>query len=106
MSSVNLVLKGALSGIEDTRFISIITFLTGYLFFLPATYLLGISMQLGLIGGYIALMVWEGTTAIILCTRIFIKQKHLNKITLSQTQPMLPTPDYTFTNTSVEQLPL
>ena len=78
--TIYLVLKGALTGAQDTKFIVISSFITSYLFFLPLTYLMGIKMHYGVTGGYAAFLIWTILDALILCWRFFInkgwKRKH------------------------------
>ena len=72
--TVYLVLKGALTGAQDTKFIVIATFATGYLFFLPLTYLMGVKMHYGVTGGYTAFLTWTILDTSILCWRFFINR--------------------------------
>lgn len=57
-SSVYMVMRGALTGSGDTRFIVYEGVVSSYLVFLPAAYFLAVWAGYGIFGGYIAFLLW------------------------------------------------
>lgn len=70
-SSVYMVLRGALTGCADTRFIVYEGLISGYLVFLPIAYLFAIKLDYGILGGYFAFTIWCITDCIALVLRFF-----------------------------------
>lgn len=70
-SSVYMVLRGALTGCKDTRFIAYEGIVSGYLIFLPLAYLLAVQLGYGIFGGYIAFLVWCITDCLALVGRFY-----------------------------------
>ncbi len=83
VSSVLQSLRGSLAGINDTRFLAITTFISGYLIFLPSAYFFGMTLKLGLVGGYIAVMVWGLSDLTFYLIRLSIQKKRLQQLHLS-----------------------
>ena len=77
LSSCVLMVKAALTGISDTRFVLWAMFITGYFVLIPLTYILGISFNLGIMGGYIALAVWSVIEISVLIPRFIWKQRQM-----------------------------
>ena len=77
LSSFGLMLKAALTGIADTKYVLWAMFLTGYFVFLPLVYILGISFNLGITGAYIAFAVWSVIEICILIPRFIWKQRQM-----------------------------
>ena len=82
VSTLCLVLKGALMGMNDTRFIAKVSFITGYLFFLPLAYCLGIILKMGLKGGYVAFVAWALLDVSIWSIRFVRKKSRLKAFAL------------------------
>ncbi|MCF7899302.1 MATE family efflux transporter [Candidatus Babeliales bacterium] len=76
-SPIAYVCKGSLMGLKDTGFIAIAGFITAYLFFLPLAYVLSIWMNYGIIGGWVAFIIWAILDSIIFFYRLFISKKWL-----------------------------
>lgn len=57
-SAVYMVLRGALTGCRDTRFIVYEGLVSSYLVFLPLAYLFAIPFGYGILGGYAAFLLW------------------------------------------------
>lgn len=72
--SVYMVLRGALTGQRDTRFIVYEGLFTAYAVFLPLAYLLSIKSGYGVIGGYIAFLIWCLSD----CLALFIRFYYVN----------------------------
>ncbi len=70
-SSVYMVLRGALTGCRDTRFIIYEGLLSSYLVFLPLAYLLAIQLGYGVYGGYVAFLLWCITDCLALAFRFY-----------------------------------
>lgn len=77
-SSVYMVLRGALTGCNDTRFIVYEGLLSGYLVFLPLAYLLAVKAGYGIYGGYVAFVLWCVTDCAALAVR-FLRPKRWQK---------------------------
>ncbi len=69
-SSVYMVLRGALTGCGDTRFIVYEGWVSGYLVFLPLAYLFAINLGCGILGGYFGFILWCMTDCIALAVRL------------------------------------
>lgn len=67
---VQMALAGALRGLLDTRFLSIVTFVCWWLFCLPLAYVLAFVRGYGVYGIWIALAVTLVVTAVILAIRL------------------------------------
>ncbi len=76
-SSVYMVMRGALTGCGDTRFIVYEGLVSGYLVFLPLAYLLAIKAGCGIFGGYAAFVVWCITDCAALAARFFRRARSL-----------------------------
>jgi multidrug resistance protein, MATE family len=74
-SSVYMVLRGALTGCKDTRFIVYEGWVSGYLIFLPLAYFLAIKVSYGVYGGYAAFLVWCITDCLALAARFYLKNR-------------------------------
>lgn len=72
-SSIYMVLRGALTACKDTRFIVYEGLISGYLIFLPLSYL-AIWLGYGVYGGYIAFVIWCITDCILLAYRFYLKK--------------------------------
>ncbi|MBP2666606.1 MAG: hypothetical protein H6Q76_1586, partial [Firmicutes bacterium] len=70
-SSVYMVLRGALTGCRDTRFIIYEGLLSSYLIFLPLAYLFAIQLGYGVYGGYMAFLLWCMTDCLALAFRFY-----------------------------------
>jgi multidrug resistance protein, MATE family len=84
LSTFCLMLRGVLIGINESRFLVFAMFTTGYIFFLPLAYLLGIKYKYGLYGGNIAFIVWSILEIIVM--GIWYYRKH-KKIMRHQIRP-------------------
>lgn len=71
-SSVYMVLRGALTGCKDTRFIVYEGMVSGYLIFLPLAYLMAVQSGYGIYGGYIAFLLWCITDCLALAGRFYL----------------------------------
>lgn len=76
-SSVYLVLRGVLTGCQDTRFIVFEGLISGYLIFLPLAYWLAIQSGYGIWGGYLAFLIWCVTDCLALAFRFFRQKRWL-----------------------------
>ncbi|SDF20944.1 MATE family efflux transporter [Sporomusa acidovorans] len=72
-SSIYMVMRGALTGCKDTRFIVYEGLVSGYCIFLPLAYLLAIQLGYGIFGGYIAFLIWCVTDCTVLVFRFYRK---------------------------------
>lgn len=77
-SSIYMVLRGALTGCKDTRFIVYEGWVSGYLIFLPLAYLLAIKSGYGVYGGYVAFLVWCITDCAVLVFRFYKNTEKTN----------------------------
>lgn len=75
-SSVYMVLRGALTGCGDSRFIVYEGWVSGYLIFLPLAYLMAIKLGYGILGGYTAFVLWCMTDCAALAFRLFVQNLH------------------------------
>lgn len=73
-SSIYMVLRGALTGCKDTRFIVYEGWVSGYLVFLPLAFLLAVKTGYGVIGGYVAFLIWCITDCLALGVRFYLKK--------------------------------
>jgi len=71
-SASYLILKGTLTAVKDTRFVFIAGTLSGYIFFLPLAYLLGIKLGYGIFGGYISFLLWTMLDSIVFGWRLLV----------------------------------
>jgi Na+-driven multidrug efflux pump len=71
-SSIYMVLRGALTGCQDTRFIVYEGWVSGYLLFLPLAYLLAVKAGYGIYGGYTAFLLWCMADCSALVIRFFL----------------------------------
>lgn len=76
-SAIYMVLRGALTGCKDTRFIVYEGWISGYLVFLPLAYFLAIKAGYGIYGGYMAFVAWCITDCGALAWRFFRQQRLL-----------------------------
>jgi MATE family multidrug resistance protein len=74
---VQAVSLGLLRGMEDTKFPALLTFVVYYLVVLPLCYYLGIYIEMGMIGIWIALSIGLTLAAVLLITRFYSLQKRL-----------------------------
>ncbi|HWR40077.1 MAG TPA: MATE family efflux transporter [Patescibacteria group bacterium] len=74
-SSVYMVLRGALTGCKDTRFIVYEGWISGYLLFLPLAYWLAVKTGYGVYGGYVAFLLWCMTDCTALAARVYFKTR-------------------------------
>lgn len=72
-TSIYMVMRGALTGCQDTRFIVYEGLASGYLIFLPLAYWLAIHSGYGILGGYLAFVLWCVTDCLVLTVR-FLRQ--------------------------------
>ena len=73
-SSVYMVLRGALTGCRDTRFIIYEGLISSYIIFLPLAYWVAIRLGYGVYGGYIAFLLWCMTDCLALAVRFYCQQ--------------------------------
>jgi Na+-driven multidrug efflux pump len=73
-SAIYMVMRGALSGCKDTRFILYEGLVSGYLIFLPLAYLLAVKAGYGVYGGYVAFLLWCITDCAALTVRFYLKK--------------------------------
>jgi putative MATE family efflux protein len=74
-SSIYMVLRGALTGCGDTRFIVYEGGVSSYLIFLPAAFFLAVKLDYGIYGGYIAFLLWCITDCAALAFRFYFQKK-------------------------------
>ncbi len=72
--SVYMVMRGALTGCDDTRFLVYEGLVSGYLVFLPLAWLLAVNTGHGIYGGYVAFLLWCATDCAALAGRFFLKK--------------------------------
>jgi MATE family multidrug resistance protein len=72
-TSIYMVLRGALTGYEDTKFVAYLGLSTSYIFFLPFSYLLAIYLKLGIIGNYYAFLIWTISDVLLFAVRCHYK---------------------------------
>lgn len=72
-SSIYMVLRGALTGCGDTRFIVYEGWVSGYLVFLPIAYLFVLKLGYGILGGYVAFILWCIADCVALAFRFYSK---------------------------------
>lgn len=77
-SSVYMVLRGALTGCKDTRFIVYEGWVSSYLIFLPLAYLLAVKSGYGVYGGYVAFLLWCIADCIALAFRFYHQRRWQN----------------------------
>ena len=75
LATFYLIIRGALTAAKDTRFLVYVSFITSYIIFLPTSYFLGITLELGIFGGYLGFMVWALSDSLFLSWRFFIQRK-------------------------------
>ncbi len=80
-SAVYMVLRGALTGSGDTRFIVYEGLVSGYLVFLPLAYLLAIKAGYGIYGGYAAFVLWCIADCTALTARFCSRRRRQNDLT-------------------------
>jgi Na+-driven multidrug efflux pump len=69
-----MVLRGALTGCGDTRFIVYEGWVSGYLVFLPLAYLFAMNLGYGILGGYVGFILWCMTDCVALALRFYFKR--------------------------------
>ncbi|MDF2500779.1 MAG: family efflux transporter [Anaerosporomusa subterranea] len=74
-SSIYLVLRGALTGCKDTRFIVYEGWVSSYLVFLPLAYLFSVKLGYGIYGGYVAFLLWCMTDCVALAVRFYLQKR-------------------------------
>ena len=72
--SVYVVFRGALIGLKDSKILLISAIINGYLVFLPLSYILGIKLGMGAIGGFIAFLCWTISDTLFFAWRLFINK--------------------------------
>jgi len=72
--SIYLVLKGALTAAKDTKFVFIAGTISSFVFFLPASYFLGITLNYGVFGGYLAFLLWTIVDVFVFSVRFFVEK--------------------------------
>jgi Na+-driven multidrug efflux pump len=77
-SSVYMVLRGALTGCGDTRFIVCEGWVSGYLIFLPMADLFALKLGYGILGGYAAFVLWCVADCTAVALRFYIKRDGKN----------------------------
>ncbi|MBD3231042.1 MATE family efflux transporter [Candidatus Dependentiae bacterium] len=77
--TIYMVLRGALIGVEDTKFVAIAGGFTSYFVFLPLTYIIGFKMNVGVIGGYLAFLIWSMIDCSVFSFRFFVMQRWKSK---------------------------
>jgi multidrug resistance protein, MATE family len=74
--AIFLVIRGALTGIRDTKFITINSLVVTMLIFVPSAYILGIKLNYGIVGGYYAILIWSIADTITYTGRyLFIRRR-------------------------------
>lgn len=73
-SSVYMVMRGALTGCGDTRFLVYEGLVSGYLVFLPLAWLLAVNTGHGIYGGYVAFLLWCATDCAALTGRFLLRK--------------------------------
>lgn len=74
-SSIYMVLRGALTGCKDTRFIVYEGWVTGYILFLPLAYFLALKSGYGIYGGYAAFLLWCIADCVALVYRFYVHKR-------------------------------
>jgi MATE family multidrug resistance protein len=74
-TSIYMVLRGVLTGCQDTRFIVYEGLVSAYLIFLPLAYWLAIKSGYGILGGYLAFVLWCATDCLVLSIRFFRQKR-------------------------------
>jgi multidrug resistance protein, MATE family len=84
-SSIYMVLRGALTGCKDTRFIVFEGLISSYLVFLPLAYLFALKLGYGVYGGYAAFLLWCMTDCTALAFRFYLQKGGVksHKITIA-----------------------
>lgn len=82
-SSLYMVMRGALTGCGDTRFIACEGWISAYVVFLPAAYWLAIQLDYGVYGGYTAFVLWCAVDCLALSWRFYCR-KPWEKETISK----------------------
>ena len=70
-SSLYMVMRGALTGCGDTRFIACEGWVSAYAVFLPTAYWLTIRLDYGVFGGYMAFVLWCAVDCLALSWRFY-----------------------------------
>lgn len=78
-SSIYMVLRGALTGCKDTRFIVYEGLVSSYLIFLPLAYLFAVKSGYGIYGGYVAFLLWCITDCVALAYRFYLPKSWQKK---------------------------
>lgn len=73
-SSIDTVLRGALTGCKDTKFIVYEGLVSGYLLFLPLAYLFAVKSGYGVYGGYVAFLLWCMIDCTALTVRFYLQK--------------------------------
>ena len=73
-SSIYMVMRGALTGCGDTRFIVYEGLISSYLVFLPLAYFLAVQQDHGIYGGYVAFLLWCMTDCAALSYRFYFRR--------------------------------
>jgi len=74
ISAFYLILKGALTAAKDTRFVFFAGTLSSFIFFLPASYILGFKLGYGVWGAYFAFLLWTLVDVTIFSIRFFVQK--------------------------------
>lgn len=70
-SSIYMVMRGVLTGCNDTRFIVYEGWISGYMIFLPLAYYFAVQAGYGIYGGYVAFLLWCITDCVALTFRFY-----------------------------------
>lgn len=79
-----MVLRGALTGCRDTRFIVCEGLVSGYMVFLPLAYFFAVHRGGGVFGGYEAFLLWCAVDCLVLAIRFYVQQVWRDKLAHSQ----------------------
>ena len=86
-SSLYMVMRGALTGCGDTRFIACEGWVSAYAVFLPTAYWLAIRLGYGVYGGYAAFVLWCAVDCLALSWRFYKRKPWQRETRLKMTIP-------------------
>lgn len=79
-TSIYMVIRGALTGCKDTKFMMYEGIISGYLIFLILAYIFVCKMNYGIKGGYYAFLIWALSDCIFFISRfLYINKKKFQK---------------------------